>query len=103
MEDLKELVKDPKEWILEYVDTSRCICVGPCLVQFVNPVPTATNATLILNIRDGQDINGRIKCSIKHQYPCCAIPNPAYFRRGLFIELHTNAAAACIQYLPLAD
>lgn len=103
--DLERLVDDSKEWVLERVTESRCLCVGPCLFSSCLPVATNVNAALLIDIYDGQGDQGDLKCSIHQIYtfPCCSPPFPAYFRRGLYVNLTTNAAAACIQYLPLKD
>jgi len=103
--DLVRLVEDAKEWSLEKVVKSRCVCVGPCLVHWMIPVATNVSAALEVNVYDGQDDQGKLKITIAQIYtfPCCSLPEPAYFRRGLFVDLTTNASGLCIQYLPLRD
>ena len=105
MQDLKEFVQEPKEWFLERTTTSRCLCVGPCLFQFLNVEPTSTQSDILVKVFDGQNDQGDHKASISCLYGHGAIllPHPAYFRRGLYIDLTTNAAAASVQYLPLKD
>lgn len=103
--DLDRVVEDAKEWQIDCFTTSRCLCVGPCLVQFVNVIATDVAAMVQIDIYDGQNNQGTLKCTVKSQYasPCCSFPRPAYFRRGLYINLTTNATGACVQYLPLKD
>jgi len=105
MQDLSVLVKNPREWLLERITTSRCLCVGPCLFQFLNVEPTSTQSDILVKVFDGQNDQGDHKLSIDDVYSHCpvALPEPAYFRRGLYIDLTTNAAAASVQYLPLKD
>jgi len=105
MQDLKEFVKEPKEWFLERTTTSRCLCVGPCLFQFLNVEPTSTQSDILVKVFDGQNDQGDHKLSISDLYSHCpvSLPHPAYFRRGLYVDLTTNAAAASVQYLPLKD
>jgi len=105
MIDHKELVKDPKEWFLERITSSRCLCVGPCFFQFLNVEPTSTQSDVLIKVFDGQNDQGEHKVSISCLYGHGAIllPQPAYFRRGLYVDLTTNAGAASVQYLPLKD
>jgi len=103
--DLDRVVGNAKEWQLEEVATSRCVCVGPCLFQAFVIVPTDSAAAAEVSIYDGQNDQGRLKCTFKAQYatPCCSWPNPAYFRQGLYVDLGQNVTKAFVQYLPLRD
>ena len=105
MIDHKDLVKDPKEWFLERTTKSRCLCVGPCFFQFLNVEPTSTQSDILVKVFDGQNDQGEHKLSISDLYSHSpvSLPQPAYFRRGLYVDLKTNAAAASVQYLPLKD
>jgi len=105
MRDYKDVIKDPKEWFLERTTISRCLCVGPCFFQFLNVEPTATQSDILVKVFDGQNDQGDHKISISDLYSHSPIslPQPAFFRRGLYIDLTTNAAAASVQYLPLKD
>ena len=105
MIDHKELVKDPKEWFLERTTKSRCLCVGPCFFQFLNVEPTSTQSDILVKVFDGQNDQGEHKLSINDLYSHSpvSLPQPAYFRRGLYVDLTTNAGAASVQYLPLKD
>jgi hypothetical protein len=103
--DLERVVENAKEWTLEEVAASRCLCVGPCLFQFIACVPTNVAAAVQADVYDGQDDQGNLKVTIKFQYacPCCKLPQPSYFRRGLYVNLTTNIGKAFVQYLPLRD
>jgi len=105
MQDLSVIVQDPKQWFLERITANRCLCVGPCLFQFLNVEPTSTQSDILVKVFDGQNDQGNHKLSISDLYSHCPVhlPQPAYFRRGLYIDLTTNAAAASVQYLPLKD
>lgn len=105
MIDLKELVKNPKEWQLERTTVSRCICVGPCLFWFAHYEPSATQSDVEIKIFDGQSDQGDLKLSVLSLYgqPCIPLPGPAFFRRGLYVDLTTNCAAVTVFYLPLRD
>jgi len=100
-----EQVNDPKEWFLERTTVSRCLSVGPCFFQFLNVEPTSTQGDVVVRIYDGQNDQGVLKLTIKCVYSHCPVklPQPAFFRRGLYVHLVTNAAAATLQYLPLRD
>jgi hypothetical protein len=103
--DLNIVIENAKEWIVDSITSSRCLCVGPCLFHFINAVPTATNASVTVKVYDGQNDQGTLKLHVHSQYsnPSCQFPEPCYCRRGLYVELGQNASGACIQYLPLRD
>jgi len=105
MIDYKEQVKDPKEWLLERITTSRCLCVGPCFFQFLNVEPSSTQSDILVKVFDGQNDQGDHKLSISclYSHSPVPLPQPAFFRRGLYVDLTTNADAASVQYLPLKD
>lgn len=105
MKELSELIKDPREWNLERVTGSRCLCVGPCLFQFISVVPTSTQSDILVKVFDGQNDQGRQKVTIKDVYSHVpvALPQPAFFRRGLYVDLTTNVSEATLQYMPLKD
>jgi len=105
MQDIKELVNSPREWVLERTTSHRCFCVGPCLFQFLNIEPTSTQSDVLVKVFDGQNDQGEHKLSISDLYSHSPVvlPKPAYFRRGLYVDLTTNAKAASVQYLPLKD
>jgi len=71
----------------------------------MNIEPTSTQSDIVVRCYDGQNTTGILKVVIKCLYGHGAIllPQPAYFRKGLYIDLTTNAAAASVQYLPLKD
>jgi len=105
MRDYKEIVKDPKEWFLERTTISRCLCKGPCFFQFMNVEPSATQSDIQVYLYDGENTAGVLKIAIVCLYGHGALllPQPAYFRRGLYVDLNSNAAAASLQYLPLRE
>jgi len=103
--ELKRFIEDAKEWSLECITSSQCLCVGPCLYQGVNCQPTDVAAASVVTVYDGQSDQGKTKCIIKSQYACafCCMPQPVFFRRGLYIDLTTNADGACVLFMPLKD
>lgn len=103
--NLAAIIENAKEWQLERTTTSRMISRGPCLFQFlsIEPVNKALNA--IVEVYDGENDQGVLRlvgCTF-YCYGPYLLPNPAYFRRGLYLKLHTNATSASVQYLPLRD
>lgn len=105
MRDYKEVVANPKEWFLERTSISRCLCVGPCFFQFLSVVPTSTQSDIVVKVYDGQNTSGDLKLTVKclYSHNPIPLPHPAYFRRGLYVDLTTNAAEATLQYMPLKD
>lgn len=101
--DLKAFVENAKEWQLERIIASRMICKGPCLFQFLSIEPTAKNLNAIVEVYDGENVTGDLRlvgCTF-YCYGPYSLPNPSFFRRGLYIKLHTNVDSASVQYLPL--
>jgi len=104
-EHLMNLIESSKELALDRITSSRMVCKGPCLVYFLLSEPVDVATALILTVYDGENDQGDLKLKIKTQYGscCCSLHQPAYFRRGLYIDLTTNLSSCSVQYLPLKD
>lgn len=102
-DELLKLVEASKDWSFERITSSRVLCKGPCLVHFVLADPSNAANASSLTVYDGESTNGDLKFVLESKFanPCCTFPLPAYFRRGLYIDLTTNVESCTVQYLPL--
>lgn len=96
---------DPKEWIVERITASRMLCKGPCYLSYVHSDPTASGSAMAVDVYDGENDSGDLKFTINNVnvHPPLSLPRPAYFRRGLYIKLTSNAASVSVQYMPMRD
>lgn len=103
--DLERIVNNAKEWQLELTTVSRMICRGPCLFQFLSIDPTDKAANASVSVYDGENDQGvlRLVGTTFYCYGPYVLPNPAYFRRGLYVTLAQNVDSCSVQYLPLRD
>jgi len=105
MKDLTDLHLNPTEYTLERIITSRCVSVGPCLLSFVLPEQTQLDGASQYKIFNGQSDQAPLIIQQSFTYPYAPIPLqvPAYFHRGLYVDLTLNIASITVQYLPLRD
>ena len=98
--DEKELARW-RAWQLLEVSADKLVCDRPCFVAAISLVPAAAGASDAY-VYNGHDAGGELKASllsvtgdmIQERYA-----PPAYFNRGLYVDVDTNVQAVRILLL----
>lgn len=100
-----DLVNFSKDFQLERVTVDRIVCNGPCLVAGL-VIASDGGGDADADVYDGHGTGGDKKldlyCADEETRPYSFMP-PAYFAKGLYVDIGTNCESVVVHYMALAE